>query len=147
MAAVTPWDRHVIPSIDVLVEIMNPSLVLDKMLANKLVTRSEYLSCKQKSPPDQVRYLFIELLPTKPPVAYEQFRQLLKGTEGQEFLLEEYFPPDNTPHPVECPSIDIHPTTNPYPSNPEPCVATPPPTMDCNHRENTQLDINSNFIM
>jgi hypothetical protein len=93
MAAVTPWDRHVIPSIDVLVEIMNPSLVLDKMLANKLVTRSEYLSCKQKSPPDQVRYLFIELLPTKPPVAYEQFRQLLKGTEGQEFLLEEYFPP------------------------------------------------------
>lgn len=89
----TPWDRLVIPNIDYLVGVMNPSYFMDKLLAKDLINRPDYMVLKPKTPPEQVRQLFVELLPTKPTKAYEDFRQVLRDTKEQSHLLEKYFPP------------------------------------------------------
>lgn len=98
----TPWDRLVIPKLDRLVGLMTPKCFLDKILARGLITRPEYIIIKSKTAPEQVRHLLIELLPTRPTTAYEEFRQVLQETPEQRHLLDVYFPPGASARYVMC---------------------------------------------
>ncbi|XP_062514131.1 uncharacterized protein LOC134189772 isoform X3 [Corticium candelabrum] len=98
MAYETAWDRLVLPHFDLIVARMTPKCFLDKLVAKGLINRREYVELKGQTAADQVRTLLIEWMPTRAPTAYEEFRQVLKDTPEQSYLVDQYFPADENPN-------------------------------------------------
>ena len=80
------------PNFDDIVAVMSPMYFLDKLLAKNLINRSDYINLKSRTSPEQVRYLLVELLPSRPAAAYETFRQVLRETPEQCHVVEKFFP-------------------------------------------------------
>ena len=77
------------PILYVLVEILLPLALIDRLHAVFLINREEYEKIKAYDNAEGSRQLLVSILPKKGPDSFERFLTVLKETEGQEHVAKE----------------------------------------------------------
>ncbi|XP_065836477.1 uncharacterized protein [Oscarella lobularis] len=82
------WNTHVRPILHVLVAILSPFSLIDRLYSLFLITREEYERIKAYDSVEASQQLLVMILPRKGPDAFKQFLSVLEETEGQKHVAE-----------------------------------------------------------
>ncbi|XP_065846127.1 uncharacterized protein [Oscarella lobularis] len=89
------WRNRVHDNLPSIVEVFDPMSVLDRLLAERLVSREQYamLRDSSKTNEDKSRILLVDILPRKGDTAFDEFVDVLRGTERQEHVVRLFLEP------------------------------------------------------
>ena len=80
------WNTHVRPILHVLVAILSPFALIDRLHSLFLITREEYERIKTYDSVEASQQLLVMILPRKGPDAFKRFLSVLEETEGQKHV-------------------------------------------------------------